>query len=96
MIIWKPPAFLIMAISLVISLLVGYVCKTVLEWVTTEDSARALLFIIWGITAVAGDLQWRRDNSLELFDLSASTLFFVLPTWLVGSALLIGGVITGF
>ena len=51
------------------------------------------LSLIVGGVVLVGDVGYRRNNAMTLFDLRASTVFFIIPTWLVGAAVFLTGVL---
>ncbi|MBI1233459.1 MAG: hypothetical protein GC208_03025 [Alphaproteobacteria bacterium] len=88
MVVWRAPA----ATFLVISMLVGIgMLLLSLPFVDRNASVDGLTFALVYLTIpallmTAMDIVFRVRSRLGLFDLRASTFFWILPTWLVGLA----------
>ena len=92
MIIWKLPAFLIIASTFVVFFLgLGAVVVNLLGILAPGDQAGAVMSLAWGISIILADIAYRRYTELSLFDMSQSTMFFVVPTWVVGIPVIIWG-----
>ena len=92
MVIWKPPAFLIVAGTFVVFFLgLGAVVVNLLGILPPGDQAGAFMSLAWGISIILADVAYRRYTELTLFDMSQSTVFFVVPTWVVGIPVIIWG-----
>ena len=55
------------------------------------DQAGAVMSAAWGISIILGDIAYRRHTEMSLFDMSQSTVFFVIPTWVVGIPVIVWG-----
>ena len=85
MLVWKPPAFLIVGANMLALLVGGGLFGIhVLEALPAEDSTMMALVRLTGVGIVISDLWYRRDQQIPFFSLEASTFFFVIPTWAVG------------
>ena len=92
MVIWKPPAFLIVASTFVVFFLgLGAVVVNLLGILPPGDQAGSVMSLAWGISIILADVAYRRYAELSLFDMSQSTMFFVVPTWVVGIPVIIWG-----
>ena len=58
-----------------------------------QEGNRSLILLAsaTGLAIIGLDVWYRRSNALSLFSIKASTVFFVIPTWAVGVAVLIAG-----
>ncbi len=91
-IIWKPPAFIIVAGTFAVFFLgLGAVLVNLLGILPPGDQAGAVMSAAWGISIILADVGYRRSTELSLFDMSQSTVFFVIPTWVVGIPVIVWG-----
>ena len=77
--IWKGPALLI----LLVCFAVAYGIVSVMPAVD-EPTRMASGTVIGGLATLSVDLVYRRKQGLKPFDLSRSTVFFIVPTWTFG------------
>ncbi len=92
MIIWRPPAFLILSITFGVFFLgLGAVVVNLLGILPPGDQAGAVMSLAWGVSIILADIGYRKYMELTLFDVSQSTVFFVIPTWVVGIPVIIWG-----
>lgn len=85
MVIWKPPALLIILGSFVLLFLGGgFLLVNALEIIPPGNRAGAVASWLWGVGIIVSDLWYRRSQAMPLLDPAASTVFFVIPTWAVG------------
>jgi len=85
MLVWKPPAFLIVGANMLAFLVGGGLFGIhVLEALPAEDSTMMALVRVTGVGIVISDIWYRRDQQIPFFGLEASTFVFVIPTWTVG------------
>jgi len=87
--IWKKPAMEI----LILSTLVAAVLREILP--LGYEATTPIAVLLWGCMVFGGDVWFRRSHGLPMFDLRASTLFFILPTWLLGAVGLLAGTVVG-
>ena len=86
MLIWKPPALMILGANFGVFLGLGFLLVTALGLIEPGDAAGGAFFCLMGLGIAASDIVWRRSQELSLGNLEASTLFFVIPTWIAGVA----------
>lgn len=84
-VIWRSPALAILAASTLGALAVAVVFLFV---PALADLPGTVALLPLGLFIFGGDVMVRRRRGLGLFDLSASTLFVVFPTWTLGAAVL--------
>lgn len=84
-VIWRSPALAILAASTLGAMAVAVVFLFV---PALADLPGAVALFPLGLFIFGGDVMVRRRRGLHLFDLSASTLFVVFPTWTLGAAVL--------
>ena len=82
---WKPPgAAIVLGNIAVVVFGVGYLLTQVYAVLPPGNQSFGRLIAVCGITTVLSDMVFRRMRRLALFNLSASTWFFILPSWTVG------------
>lgn len=91
MVIWKSPALMILGINFGAFLALGFLFVTMLGVLEPGDTAGGVFTCAMGLGIAASDILWRRSNELPLGSLEASTLFFVIPTWVAGVACFVYG-----
>lgn len=92
MLIWRPPAFLIIFGSFAVLFLGGgFLLVNALGVMPPGDQSGAVASWLWGVGIVLADVWYRRSQGMSLFDLAASTVFFVIPTWVVGIVVILFG-----
>ena len=84
-VIWRSPALAILVAATLGALAVAVVFLLV---PALNDLPAAVTLLPLGLFIFGGDVMVRRRWGLGLFDLSASTLFVVFPTWTLGAAVL--------
>jgi len=84
MLIWKGPALAIAIGNLIIfEGILGYGILHLL-FEMDQSAALAIGLLVTSLGSIVCDLIFRDEQGLKLFELSASTFMFVLPTWTVG------------
>ena len=91
MLIWKPPAVLIIGANLVGFGALMFVFSTLLEVIKPGNGAGAVFFCAVGIGTIITDMLYRKRQELSLGSLETSTVFFVIPTWVAGIVLFFMG-----
>ncbi len=90
MLVWKPPAVVIIFGNFgVLVLGLGFLLVNVLEVMPVGDSTAVLLVRLAGLGIAITDVAYRRAQNLSVMSLEASTIFFVIPSWVVGLVLLV-------
>jgi Ca2+/Na+ antiporter len=96
LIIWKRPSLDIIGWSIILNLLWTLVPFFIVGNIVDDKDTRDELFgaigityvIIVGLSIIVADIRHRRRRSIGLFSLESSTMFFLIPTWLIGAAVL--------
>ena len=90
MLFWTPPAFLIIFGNLGVLLFgLGFLLVNVFEVMPVGDATGAVFVRLAGLGIAITDVAYRRAKNLSVMSLQASTIFFVIPSWVVGLVLLI-------
>ena len=84
---WKGPALLIIILSVIAGVLLALGIQAIFDF--SDDTMGALLIILSSIGILGGDIYYRKNNRMSMFSLKASTVFFVIPTWIIGATLLL-------
>ena len=91
MLIWRPPALMIIGINMGVFGLLLFLFVTMMELIQPGPTAGGVYFLLTGAGIVGSDIWYRRGQELPMFSLETSTLFFVVPTWVAGGGLFIYG-----
>lgn len=93
-IIWKGPAMLITISAIIVSLLISVGVGELFSF--SSEAGGLTMLILLGVSMAVIDIIYRKKNVMDLFDLGASTVFFIIPTWLAGSIVFLLGMIGCF
>ena len=89
MFVYKPPAALIILGNMVVLFFgVGFLLVNVLDILAPGNRAGGVMTALWALGTIITDVLYRRSQKRALFDLQVSTIFCVVPSWLVGVGLL--------
>lgn len=88
----RPPSVLIIG-GCFLGIFFGGGLLLVAEMKVLPEGYRSLALLAWatGFAIVGLDVWFRRSNGISLFSLKASTIFYVIPTWVVGVVFLVAG-----
>jgi hypothetical protein len=89
--IGKPPALQIVCVSLIIPIAIVFCSAALKPSEAVGGLVAAFAILVYGGSVVGADLRHRRDEGLSAFSLAQSTLFFLIPTWVVGVPIALAG-----
>jgi hypothetical protein len=91
-IIWRPPAvFIIVTNGLIFFVGLGALLVQGLHVMEPGDRAGVVMASAWGVGIILSDAWYRRRAGMTAFDLSRSTVFWFIPTWVVGIGVILLG-----
>ncbi len=88
----RPPSVLIIG-GCFLAIFLGGGLLPDAEMKVLPEGYRGMAPLAWatGFAIVGLDVWFRRSNGYSLFSLKASTIFYVIPTWVVGVGFLVAG-----